>query len=79
MLKQEFKKNYSNLLSSFNTLKLYNLDFILTFLELSYYETLVLITHVLKKETILKKIVDLFFEDSIMLAGVNEGHFCTLR
>lgn len=38
MLKQEFKKNYSNLLSSFITLKLYNLDFIFTFLELSYYE-----------------------------------------
>lgn len=42
-------------------------------------KSLVLITHVLKKETVLKKIVDLFFEDSIMLAGVNEGHFCTLR
>lgn len=42
-------------------------------------KSLVLITHVLKKETILKKIVDLFFEDSIMFAGVNKGHFCTLR
>lgn len=41
---------------------------------------LIILTYVLKKETILKKIVDLFFEDSInMLAGVNEGHFCTLR
>lgn len=26
----------------------------------------------------MKKIVDLFFED-IMFAGVNKGHFCTLR
>lgn len=34
----------------------------------------------LKKEIILKKIVDLFFEDSInMLVGVNEGYFCILR
>lgn len=42
-------------------------------------KSLVLITHMLKKETILKKIVDLFFEDSIMFTGVNKGHFCTLR
>lgn len=42
-------------------------------------KSLVLITHVLKKETILKKIVNLFFEDSIMFAGVNKEHFCTLR
>lgn len=52
----------------------------LHFLNYHIMKSLVLITHVLKKETILKKIVDLFFEDSInMLAGVNEGHFCTLR
>lgn len=51
----------------------------LHFLNYHIMKSLVLITHVLKKETILKKIVDLFFEDSIMLAGVNKGHFCTLR
>lgn len=35
----------------------------------------------LKKEIILKKIVDLFFEDSIciMFVGVNKGYFCILR
>lgn len=51
----------------------------LNFLNYHIMKSLVLITHVLKKETILKKIVDLFFEDSIMFAGVNKGHFCTLR
>lgn len=40
---------------------------------------LVFIIYVLKKEIVLKKIVDLFFEDSIMLVGVNEGYFCILR
>lgn len=42
-------------------------------------KSLVLITYVLKRKPYWKKLWTYFFEDSIMLAGVNEGHFCTLR
>lgn len=79
MLKQNFKKIIQ---TYFQDLLLKNCIILILFLHfLNYHimKSLVLVTHVLKKETILKKIVDLFFEDSIMFAGVNKGHFCTLR
>lgn len=51
----------------------------LQFLNYHIMKSLVLITYVLKRKPYWKKLWTYFFEDSIMLAGVNEGHFCTLR